>query len=669
MCGIAAIVGRTPVSSTQGWAMAEALRHRGPDGQGVVVVAQGKATVQYSPAESPLAGDVVLGHSRLAIIDLSSAGFQPMTDEAKRFWVVYNGEIYNFLDLRRELEGRGHSFASRTDTEVIVHGWDEWGEGLLQRLEGMFAFCLHDAATGCTVLARDRLGVKPLYYATRSDGAFLAASEVKALLAAGLDARLDPDGVNRFLTWLWVPDPGTAFAGVEKLPPGHILTLQADGSRTTRPYWDLEFEPDGLAFAEQSAHLHEAVRDAVTRELVSDVPLGAFFSGGLDSTAVVEMMRRYGGKPPTCFTVGFAPRDLSLDVIPDDLRFARPYAAKTGIDYREEVLQPNLVEALPKVVWHMDEPVADPAALAAYRITEVASDVCTVMLSGVGGDELFGGYPRYRAAALAQRYRALPSAARAAIRGGLRLLPAAGAGRLPRLGRNAHKLIDNADAQFPDDYLSFLTYFDSDARAELYTSDFRSSLSGIPVDASHRDHLARVRGDDWLHQVMYLDVKTYLPALNLTYMDRMSMAHSVEVRVPLLDELVVEVMRRAPAEAKLRGRELKVLFRSAMRGVVPDDILVRSKAGFSAPARGWLLHELRPLIDDLLSPETTHRRGLFRPPAVERLIKDFRSGRRDSALQVWQLLTLELWQQAFLDGRHEAAPTRGARVSASGGGA
>jgi asparagine synthase (glutamine-hydrolysing) len=640
MCGFAVIVAaREPVGTDEGWAAVEAMRHRGPDGAGVAAFGPDGVTVSRAGGDAPAHGDVVLAHARLAVIDLSDAGFQPMTDEQERVWVVFNGEIFNFRELRAELEGRGHRFASRTDTEVLVHGWEEWQDGLLERIEGMFAFCLHDRATGRTVLARDRFGVKPLYYAHRRDGALVAASEIKALLATGVDARLDPEGLDAFLSWLWVPDPRTAFAGVEKLAPGHVL----DAGGEPRTYWDFRHER-GTASAEE---LREALERAVERQLVSDVPLGAFFSGGVDSTALVELMRRrIEPERPTCFTIGFSARDLAHDVVGDDLRYARLYANTHDVDYRESILAPELVDSLPLVVRHLEEPIADPSALSAFHISRAARAAgFTVLLSGMGGDELFGGYPRYRAAALARNYRRLPSALRHAAGASVGMLPGAGAGRVARAGRNAQKLLRSADRPFPDDYLGFLTYLDSAERAALYTPELAAAVGYADARVTHDAHLAAVAGEHWLDRAMYLDLKTFLPALNLTYMDKMSMAHSIEVRVPLLDELVVDVIRRAPPEEK---RE-KQLFKRAVADVVPREILERPKVGFGAPVRGWLAHELRPLVDDLLSPARVHSRGLFKPEAVRGVVDDFRTGRRDTALQIWQLLTLELWHEAFLD--------------------
>jgi asparagine synthase (glutamine-hydrolysing) len=650
MCGLAVVIGQGPtVSSREGWAMLETMRHRGPDGAGVVTFEGDDARVSRSADDPPSRGRTLLAFARLAIIDLSDAGFQPMADEHEDVWVVFNGEIFNFLDLRRELEASGHRFSSRTDTEVLVHGWDEWGDGLFRRINGMFALCLYDRRSRETVFARDRLGIKPLYYATRSDGALVVASEVKALLAAGIEAQLDPGGIDSYLNWRWVPDPETAFLGVKKLEAGHLLHVADDGKTGIERYWDLRYDlaPDGGKA--QAGELRAAVERAVERQLVSDVPLGAFFSGGIDSTAVVEIMRRQMSPDrPTCFTIGFSKRDLAHDVVPDDLRFSRLYSSRTAIDYREAILRPSLVESLPGVVWHLEEPIADPAALSAYFICEAASHDHTVLLSGMGGDELFGGYPRYVAAALARWYRWIPRPIRRAARFAADSLPAAGGGALARFGRNSQKLLSHAELPFPDDYLAFLTYFDVDRRLELYSGDFASAVDGSNPSAIIDAHLDAVSDSHWLHQAMYVDLKIYLPAL-LTYMDKMSMAHSIEARVPLLDELVVDVMSHVSPRGKVAGTRTKTLFKQAMSGIVPTEIINRGKAGFTAPVRGWLANELGDLAQEVLSPAEIRRRGLFEPEPVQRLLADFRSGRRDTAMQIWQLLTLELWQQAFVD--------------------
>jgi asparagine synthase (glutamine-hydrolysing) len=656
MCGVAVVAGPSPTSTTDVWAMLASIRHRGPDGAGVVAFAPGGATVQRSPEEPPARGRVVLGHTRLAILDLTDAGFQPMANEDGSVHVACNGELYNHPELRRELEARGHRFRSRSDTEALVHGYEEWGERVVERIEGMFAFALHDSERQVTLLARDRLGVKPLYHARRGDGALVAASEIKAVLAAGVEARLDCVGLDRFLTWLWVPDPGTAFAGVEKLEPGCVMRIDRTGSTSVSRYWDFSWDYEGRKRPEPG-ELRAAVARAVERQLASDVPLGAFFSGGIDSTAIVELMRRaIAPKRPACLSVGFSRRDLRHEAVVDDLTYTRRYAEHTPVDYREMVLEPGLARALPKVVWHLDEPIADPAALSSYRICEAARGDLTVLLSGMGGDELFGGYPRYVATALAATTRAIPRPVRLAMRTAAGAIPATGPGTVAKFRTRAQKLLASAERSFPDDYLGLLTSFHAEERRALYSDELAAVTAGADAEQVHRAHLAAAGGGHWLDQAMHLDLKTFLASHNLVYVDKTSMAHSIEVRVPLLDELVVDVVRRVPPHDRVDGRRTKLLFKEAMRGIVPDDIIDRRKAGFGAPLRGWLANELAPFVDDLLSPASVRRRGLFRPEAVAAVVADFRSGRRDTAYRIWQLLTVELWHEAFLDSGSRARP-------------
>ena len=553
MCGLGVIVGDGSLSAADGWAMVETIRHRGPDGAGVATFARERGVeVTRSPVFDGARSDVVLAHTRLAIIDLSDAGLQPMSDDDLAVWVVFNGEIFNFQELRGHLSSRGHRFHSNTDTEVLVHGWKEWRFDLLRRIEGMFTFCLHDMRTGETVVARDRLGIKPLYWGHRPDGAFVAASEVKAVFAGGVEPQLDLEGLDSFLQWRYVPDPDTAFGGIKKLAPGHVLTVSPAGKVSVQEYWDLRYEPAADGGETQVERLREAVASAVKRQLVADVPVGAFFSGGIDSTSIVEFMRReLEPDLPACFTVGFSPRDLAHDVVPDDVRFARAYAAERRIDYRESILEPDLADSLPRVVWHLEELIADPAALSAYHICSAAHGSFKVLLSGMGGDEIFGGYPRYRAAAIARHLRRLPKPLVSALEHATLRLPGAGATRLARFGRNAQKLVGSAAIPFPGDYLGMLSYFDDTSRNALYTSDLQGALADkARTHADLGEQIERVGAEDWLHQAMYLDVKTFLPALNLTYMDKMSMAHSIEVRVPLIDELVVDVTRTMPSSSK-----------------------------------------------------------------------------------------------------------------------
>ena len=612
------------------------MAHRGPDGEGVHCFPSIDGSV---PA--------ALGHRRLSIIDTSERGAQPMCDASGRFWVTYNGEIYNFRELRAELERDGHRFRSTSDTEVLVELFARHRAAALERLNGIFAFAVWDSLAGTLFLARDRLGVKPLYYAQRGER-LCFASEVKALLPALQSPRLRSDVLADYLTFLWVPDPDTLFEGVMKLPPGH-WAIFADGRLTIKRWWDMSFAPEKRSESEWSAMVGDAVSAAVARQRVSDVPLGSFLSGGLDSSAIVAELAR-GGKRPVTYTVGFSAEDLAHDVVPDDIRYSRLLARQLDIDYHEQTLEPDVADLLPKLVWHMDEPVADPAALSSYLICRAARERLTVILSGMGGDEVFAGYPRHLAARMARLADVLPRSARTGLRRLLEGRMGIGApGRLRGPRRDVLKLMRGIDLSPHDRYLTYSSYYRPDELPSLLSSDVRIELMGHDPFRRHRDHLARVAGEHWLNQILYLDMKTFLPCLNLTYTDKMSMAASTEVRVPLLDDELVALSGRIPADLKLRRTTRKYIFKRSMEGRLPREVIWRPKAGFGAPIRSWLVGDLRPMVGDLLSPERIRARGLFDPQAVQRLVDDFSAAREDNALRIWALLTLELWQQQFID--------------------
>jgi len=517
----------------------------------------------------------------------------------------------------------------------------------LERLNGIFAFAVWDSLAGTLFLARDRLGVKPLYYAQRGER-LCFASEVKALLPALQSPRLRSDVLADYLTFLWVPDPDTLFEGVMKLPPGH-WAIFADGRLTIKRWWDMSFAPEKRSESEWSAMVGDAVSAAVARQRVSDVPLGSFLSGGLDSSAIVAELAR-GGKRPVTYTVGFSAEDLAHDVVPDDIRYSRLLARQLDIDYHEQTLEPDVADLLPKLVWHMDEPVADPAALSSYLICRAARERLTVILSGMGGDEVFAGYPRHLAARMARLADVLPRSARTGLRRLLEGRMGIGApGRLRGPRRDVLKLMRGIDLSPHDRYLTYSSYYRPDELPSLLSSDVRIELMGHDPFRRHRDHLARVAGEHWLNQILYLDMKTFLPCLNLTYTDKMSMAASTEVRVPLLDDELVALSGRIPADLKLRRTTRKYIFKRSMEGRLPREVIWRPKAGFGAPIRSWLVGDLRPMVGDLLSPERIRARGLFDPQAVQRLVDDFSAAREDNALRIWALLTLELWQQQFID--------------------
>jgi asparagine synthase (glutamine-hydrolysing) len=636
MCGICGFAGGADDALVR--AMTEMLHHRGPDGDGVRCFA--------SEAGRPPAA---LGHRRLAIIDPTPRGAQPMSYGDGRFWITYNGELYNYRELRRMLDQQGFGFHSECDTEVLLAMYARDGVKMLDSLNGIFAFAIWDAERGELFLARDRLGVKPLYYAT-ADGVFYFASEVKALLPALSTPRLRHDSVADFLTFLWVPDPSTMFEGIHKLPAGHYATWAA-GSLDIQEYWDMSFAPEARPESEWVEEVRQKVAESVRRQMVSDVPLGSFLSGGLDSSTVVAEMASNG--PVTTYTVGFSGEDLAHEIVPDDLRYSRQIAAEFDIDYHERILEPEVTALLPKLVWHMDEPVADPAGITTFLICSAARERLTVILSGMGGDELFAGYPRHLATRIGRVTDVLPRSLRSGVRRALtgRIgLGHPGSLRGPR--RNLMKLIGGLDAaSTADRYLTYCSYY---ARPELdavLSPDLRHELRGYDPLYRHRDYLHRVKGEDWLNQLLYLDIKTFLPCLNLTYTDKMSMAASTEVRVPLLDDELVELSGRIPPALKLRRMSRKYVLKRSQEGTLPKKVIWRPKAGFGAPVRSWLVGDLRPMVEEMLSPEAVSARGLLDPVEVKRLIRANDAGAEDNAMRIWAMLTLELWQREFLDRR------------------
>ena len=642
MCGI---------SGLANWGDAETLvrmthvqTHRGPDDSGLW------------ERRFPDGGYIGLGSRRLAILDLSPDGHMPMSNEDGSVWITYNGEIYNFADLRRELEGKGHRFHSHADTEVVVHLYEEYGVDCLNRLNGMFAFAICDlrASSPKLFLARDHFGIKPLYYCER-DGKLAFASEVKALLEVpGIEASIDREALDQYLTFLWVPDPATMFEGIRKLPAGHY-TLWQDGALKINQYWDLTFPEAEHHFERRHDELAEEIRErfcaSVEQQMVSDVPIGAFLSAGLDSSSIVAAMARK--QPVRTYTITFPERYRVGEMTIDDPAVPQRFARNVGCEHHEIVVEPDVVGLLPKLTWHMDEPTADPAIITAYLVCREARKQATVLLSGVGGDELFAGYRKHVAHAWAQEYQRVPRFARSLAESAVLALPSFRGTNMKGRVRLAKKMARSAPLTPAEAFIRNCTYFDSQQRAALYSSQSELERSGN----SAREHLAafdKVRHADFLNQMLYLDTKIFMTTLNLTYNDKMSMASSVEVRVPFLNrELAEFVAWNVRPEWKLKGKwrpVTKHIFREAMRSMLPEEVLRQPKAGFAAPVDYWLANELRPMVDDLLSESQVRKRGLFHPEEVRRYVDEQRRGAEDWSMQIWQLLTLEIWTQLFLDG-------------------
>jgi asparagine synthase (glutamine-hydrolysing) len=647
MCGIAGIISSNAEARID--AMLKSIEHRGRDDEGVWT----------SPPINDAGQTVCFGHRRLSIIDTSSAGHQPMLSPDGRFVVMLNGEIYNYRDLREQLTARGHQFRTHTDTEVLITAWAEWGEGCLARLNGMFAFSLWDDRERTLFLVRDHVGIKPLYYTQcqklgRQGGpAELAfASEIKSVLVSGLvNAELDHESLHQFLTFLWAPDPNTLFKGIKTVPPGHFVKWR-DSKISVHQWWDISFDEiePGKSEAWWQEQVLETFDRVVKLEMVADVPLGSFLSGGVDSSSIVALMKNHShGRRIETYTIGMEAEDLRFDIIPDDVQWARRVNQQLDTDYHEIILKPDLTELLPKLVYHMDEPPID-MAIPTYLVSRAARESMRVMLSGMGGDEVFAGYPRQMAMKIAGALDPVPQLLRRPVMKVVAaVLPGGLPGKLTAPLRNAKKFARSAALDFQDRYLGFETYFTDEAKQRIYSDEMRERTRGIDAYEAHRRYFARVKNAAPLNQLLYVDMKTFLPCLNLMTTDKTSMAANLEVRVPFLNQEMLKLAARMPPELKLKGLKRKYVLKKAAEKLLPHDVVWRKKAGFGAPIRSWLRGALRPMVDDLLSEETVRRRGLFQPAEVRRIIAANLSGREDYNLQVFQLLNLELWMRTFLD--------------------
>ncbi len=638
MCGIAGGVWTDPSKALDAAVlsrMTDVLAHRGPDGRG-----EFRSDGQVHPARGAAPG-AALGHRRLAILDLPG-GAQPMPNEDETVWVVFNGEIYNFKRLRAKLEEAGHRFRSQCDTEVLVHLYEDRGPGMLDELIGMFSFAVWDARNGRLLLARDRLGQKPLVYRHEPER-LLFASELKGLLAVpGLSREVDPQAVDEYLAYQYVPHPRCIFRGFAKLPPG-CYALWEGGRLEVHRYWQPDFHTVATRPFEQSAaELRALLTDSVRLRLQSDVPLGAFLSGGLDSTIVVGLMRELGAAPLRTFSIGFPIPEY------DETRYARLAAERFETEHEEFRVEPSAVDILPKLVWHYDEPFADSSAIPTWYVSELTRRHVTVALSGDGGDELFAGYPRYRAVWLGAWFDHLPHLLRAPLTARFwQRLPASP--RQKSLRRRFKRFVDVLGRSPARRYLEWIAIFGHTRRAELYSDAFAASLPGPdPIDFLEAA-LARAAGRDPVTAVSLADLVTYLPCDLMTKVDTASMAHGLECRQPFLDHRVVELAAGMPVGHKFRFGRGKRLLLHAFADLLPGPIRRRRKMGFGVPLDYWFRNELRAMARDVLLDPRTLGRGYFRPDAVRRLLDDHQQGRFDHAARLWSLLVLELWHRQWVD--------------------
>lgn len=639
MCGITGAVNWGDANTLA--LMTDIQAHRGPDDRGLW---------EQRLADGTWVG---LGSRRLSILDLSPAGHMPMSTPDGSITIVYNGEVYNYPQLRTELEAAGYVFRSNCDTEAVLYLYQHKGPDAVRELNGMFALAIWDNRKQQLFLARDHFGIKPLYYCHQNDR-FAFASEAKALLQLpGAPRRMNFAALHQYLTFLWVPDPLTMFDGIFKLPAGHYAIFK-DGRLTVTQYWDLEFPGEGEPYSgsedDLASELRERFSQAVHSQMRSDVPLGAFLSAGMDSSSIVAAMCAKSTQPVRTFTISF-PERFRRGSNYDDDAVARRTAEKFGCQHTQIEIEPDVASLLPKLIWHMDEPVADPALLVCYLVNREARRDVTVLLSGVGGDEVFAGYRKYVAHYMARRYRALPASMRRyMVEPAISALPSFRGTQLRRYVRLAKKMARSGSLPPKDRFIMDGVYMTDDLKAELYSHRMRALLGEYDPRRRHLGHFSKVDHADFLNQMLYLDIKVFMVSLNLTYNDKMSMANSVEVRVPFLDrELTEWVAWNVPPAAKLHGRTTKYLLRKAMADTLPPEIFRQRKVGFGAPVDHWLPNELREMVNDLLSDDVIRQRGLFQPAAVRRLVSEHQTGRQDWAFQIWQLLTLELWTRNFMD--------------------
>jgi asparagine synthase (glutamine-hydrolysing) len=605
--------------------MTDRIAHRGPD-----------ATGTWSHEDDRVA--MHLGHLRLSIIDLSTAANQPVTKDG--LTIVYNGELYNYKELRADLKARGVRFVTESDTEVVLEAWRAWGPEALRRFRGMFAFALADEAAGDLVLARDPLGIKPLYYLPRGEG-LLFASELKGIMAAvGTELRINPGAMVASMLYYWVPDQQCAIEGVRKLPPGSWARILPDGRLSVQHYWqiaDVALE----AAAGPAADLREVIKESVAAHLVADVPVSSFLSGGLDSS-IVTVLAHQAGQGIDAYTITFRPEDQRLEAMPDDAVYARKVATQFGIDLHEIEIAPDIVSLLPRMVDALDEPIGDPAAINTLLMCEAARERgVKVILSGMGADELFGGYRKHLACVMASKYSTLPRMPRAAVRTAVDSLPVSLRGRGLRYARWAKRFLTFADLPEEPRFRRSYTLYDPDELTHLVGPGLAGHVGQVIGEHSaiYQDNSLQ----DEVNRMCLADSRLFLTGLNLAYTDRASMAASVEVRVPFVDPVVARAAFSIPGSEKIKGRRGKLALKQAAEAWLPHEIVHRPKASFSAPLRAWVRQDLRELIHDVLVEGELTKSDVIRGEAVRKLIADEQAGREDYAKQIWQLLSLELW--------------------------
>jgi asparagine synthase (glutamine-hydrolysing) len=625
MCGICGKLIFDPeatVSPALIKSMANTIRHRGPDDDGYFV-----------------SGPVGLGFRRLSIIDLSG-GHQPLSNEDGSIQIVFNGEIYNYQELRQFLLGRGHIFRTQSDTETIVHLYEELGEACVEKLRGMFAFAIWDGQSRSLFLARDRVGIKPLYY-SQTQNSVIFASEIKAILAdPEVKAEVRTSMIDRFLTFDYIPGEETLFKNICKLAPGHSLSFRA-GRSYKRQYWDLHFEPSPSTLRQAKSRLLELLEESVSLHMISDVPVGFLLSGGVDSTAMLALAKGKSSHPLSSYTIGFSNPQMA-----DERPYARLAAQRFGSEHHETTINANqFAEFLPRYIWHMEEPVCEPPAVALYYVSKLAKDFVKVLISGEGGDEAFAGYSNYRTLLSLERLKRLPTPLRQLLSGTFSVLTRlASPSARAKAGHFLH-------ARLEDSYFSRTSdptrFFNREWR-QFYSNDLARSVDKNLSSLAATKHLRNGHRAGPLGKMLYVDTKTWLPDDLLVKADKMTMANSIELRVPLLDHKILEFAASLPQDFKVRGLTTKYIAKKTLGGCVPREILRRKKAGFPVPYEEWLRRDLKDWIHDLLLDSKTVARGYFQKNAVEKMLADDAASGGYSK-EIFDLTVLELWHREFLE--------------------
>lgn len=614
--------------------LTKVIAHRGPDDTG-----------RYSHAAGD--GEVHFGHARLSIIDLSDTGAQPMVAEGLA--LTYNGELYNAPELRAKLTARGARFRGTSDTEVLLRAWRHWGTDCLPMLRGMFAFAVFDERTGELTLARDQLGIKPLYLLRRGGG-LVFASELKALVSQlGDTLRIDDAALVASLLYYWVPDSRCAFTEAEKLPPGSWLRLRPDGSAARGTYFSLRevadaAEEEAAAGGADDPDLGAVIAESTRAHLLSDVPVATFLSGGLDSSYLTALAATQ--QPGiSAYTIGFRAEDAKFEAMPDDLRYARQVAARYGVDLHEIEIAPDVLDLLPRMTYHLDEPIGDPAAINTFLICSAAREAgVKVMLSGMGADELFGGYRKHLANLIARRYQRIPAALRRPVHAAVDRMPVASARRGYRSVRFAKRFLSFADLPEETAFRRSYTLYDRTELLDLINPDLAPAVDDVLTE--HADTYHDTALTDVVNRMCLADARMFLPGLNLGYTDRSSMAASTEVRVPFVDVEVVKAAFRVPGREKIAGGQGKLALKRAASEILPPEIVYRPKGLFSAPLRAWMSRDLAPLVREVIHDGALVSSGFLRRDALERLVSEDATGREDRSKHLWHILTLEYWYRA-----------------------